>query len=100
MTASRAVSTAAELAEALSDGTRDIEIAGTIGGSPMVTLRPGVTLRGGTLQFGAKGVRLTTDNTLDGVTVITADDEVAILNDTSVADLGTLTLRNVRTRGQ
>jgi hypothetical protein len=34
------------------------------------------------------------------VTVLTADDEPAILNDTSVADLGTLSLRNVRTTGQ
>jgi hypothetical protein len=32
--------------------------------------------------------------------VLTADHEVAILNDTSVADLGTLTLRDVRTTGQ
>jgi hypothetical protein len=59
-----------------------------------------VKLRGGTLSFGAKGVRLTRDNELDGVTVLTEDDEVAILNDTSVVDLGTLTLRGVRTTGQ
>ena len=49
-------------------------------GMPMITLKPGVTLRNGTLTFGAKGVRLTRDNTLDGVTVVTAEDEVAILN--------------------
>lgn len=73
---------------------------GTIAGSPMITVPPGVTLRGGVLKFGAKGVRLTSDNTLDGMTVLTADDEVAILNDTGVADIGTLTLRNVRTVGQ
>jgi hypothetical protein len=100
MPASRTVANAGELAEALSDGTREIQIEGTITGSPMITVPPGVTLRGGTLQFGAKGVRLTADNTLDGVTVLTQDDEVAILNDSSVADLGTLTLRDVRTRGQ
>jgi hypothetical protein len=52
-----------------------------------------VTLRGGVLEFGAKGVRLTSHNTLEGVTVRTAVDEVAVLNDTSVEDLGTLTLR-------
>ena len=61
---------------------------------------PGVRLRGGTLRFGAKGVRLTRDNVVEGVTVLTADHEVAILNDTTVADLGTLTLRDVRTTGQ
>jgi hypothetical protein len=69
-------------------------------GMPMITLRPGVKLRGGTLSFGAKGVRLTSDNELDGVTALAEEDEVAILNDTSVADLGTLTLRGVRATGQ
>jgi hypothetical protein len=67
---------------------------------PMITLRPGVSVRGGTLWFGAKGVRLTADNTLEDVTVIVPDWEVAIGNDTSIADFGRLTLRNVRTRGQ
>jgi hypothetical protein len=92
--------TAAELAEALASGAQEILIEGTIAGSPMITLPPGVTLRGGILRFGAKGVRLTSDNTLADVTVLTADDEVAILNDTNVSELGTLTLRNVRTTGQ
>jgi hypothetical protein len=63
-------------------------------------LRPGVSLRGGTLCFGAKGIRLSSDNVLEDVTVIVPASEVAILNDTSVSDLGRLTLRNVRTRGQ
>jgi hypothetical protein len=67
---------------------------------PMMTLRPGVTLRGGTLRFGAKGVRLTSDNVLEDVTVIVPDWEVAIGNDTAIGDFGRLTLRNVRTRGQ
>lgn len=94
------VTTAAELADALASGAHEIEVRGTISGSPMITLAPGVVLRGGTLEFGAKGVRLTRDNRLEDVSVLTADDEVAILNDTSVADLGTLTLANVTTRGQ
>jgi hypothetical protein len=67
---------------------------------PMVTLRPGVSLRGGTLRFGAKGVRLTSDNRLEDVTVIVPDHEVAISNDTAVSDFGSLALSNVRTRGQ
>jgi len=66
----------------------------------MITLRPGVRLRGGTLRFGAKGVRLTSDNRLEDVTVIVPDHEVAIGNDTGVSDLGQLVLRDVRTRGQ
>ena len=100
MAESRAVSTASELVSALESGALDIEVRGTIAGMPMITLGAGVTLRGGTLRFGAKGVRLTRDNTLVGVTVITAEDEVAILNDTSVTDFGTLALRGVRTCGQ
>jgi hypothetical protein len=75
-------------------------VDGSLAGMPMVTLRPGVSLRGGTLRFGAKGVRLTSDNRLEDVTVIVPDYEVAISNDTAVTDFGHLTLRNVRTRGQ
>ncbi len=66
----------------------------------MVTLAPGVRLRGGVLEFGAKGVRLTRDNVLEDVTVHCPEHEAAILNDTSVTDFGTLTLRGVRTTGQ
>jgi hypothetical protein len=68
-------------------------------GMPIITLAPGVQLRGGTLQFGAKGVRLTRGNVLKDVTIRTPEHEVAIRNDTSIADLGTLTLRGVRTSG-
>ncbi|MDI9913799.1 hypothetical protein [Rhodococcus sp. IEGM 1379] len=100
MNTSTQVTNAGELAEALASGAREIHIVGTIAGSPMITVPPGVTLRGGVLKFGAKGIRVTSDNTLDGMTVMTADDEVAILNDTSIEDMGTLTLRNVRTVGQ
>jgi hypothetical protein len=78
----------------------DIEVDGSLAGMPMITLRPGVALRGGTLRFGAKGVRLTSDNRLEDVTVIVPDHEVAIGNDTSAGHLGRLVLRNVRTRGQ
>ncbi|QUY62108.1 hypothetical protein [Gulosibacter molinativorax] len=77
-----------------------IEVDGEISGSPMITLPPGTTLRGGTLRFGARGVRLTADNTLEDVTIVVPDHETAITNDTSVSDLGTLTLRNVTTHGQ
>jgi hypothetical protein len=62
--------------------------------------RRGVRLRGGTLEFGAKGVRLTADNALEDVTIRCPGHEAAVLNDTSVAGLGTLTLRGVRTSGQ
>ena len=100
MGASSVVESAAELVEALQSGVEEIEVRGTVSGMPSITLPPGVRLRGGTLKFGAKGLRLTSDNEVEGVTVLTADTEVAILNDTSVSDLGTLTLRDVRTTGQ
>jgi hypothetical protein len=93
------VSSAAELVDALAVAD-DIEVDGSLAGMPMITLRPGVALRGGTLRFGAKGVRLTSDNLLEDVTVIVPDWEVAIGNDTAIGDFGRLTLRNVRTRGQ
>jgi hypothetical protein len=100
MSKSTVVDSAASLLDAIQSDAREIEIRGTISGMPMITLNPGVTLRGGTLKFGAKGVRLTRDNILDGVTVLTEDDEIAILNDTGVSDLGTLTLRGIRVTGQ
>jgi hypothetical protein len=81
-------------------GARDIVVDGSLSGMPMISLPPGVRLRGGTLCFGAKGIRLTSDNVLEDVTVIVPDREVAIFNDTSVGDFGRISLRNVRTRGQ
>jgi hypothetical protein len=92
-------STATELMDALTSAD-DIEVVGSLTGMPMICLRPGVSLRGGTLRFGAKGIRLSADNVLEDVTVIVPDWEVAIFNDTSVSDLGRLSLTNVRTRGQ
>lgn len=100
MSSATVVKTSADLLEAIKAGAVEIEVQGTLHGMPMITLGPGVSLRGGDLQFGAKGVRLTRDNTLEKVTVQTADEEVAILNDTSVSDLGVLTLRDVRATGQ
>lgn len=100
MAGSSVVTTASELLDAVGSGCEEITVRGVVEGIPMLTLAPGERLRGGTLRFAAQGLRLTRDNELESVTVLTADDEVAILNDTSVADLGTLSLRDVRTRGQ
>ncbi len=94
------VTTGAELQQAIASGQRQIEVRGTLSGMPMITLPPGGKLKGGVLEFGAKGVRLTSDNELDGVAIHTADHEIAILNDTSVAGLGTITLCDVTTWGQ
>jgi hypothetical protein len=94
------VATAGELIEALRSGVDEIEVRGALSGLTALTLAPGVALRGGTLTFASGGLRLTSDNSLDAVTVRSPDGEVAIGNDASVADLGTLSLRDVRTTGQ
>ncbi len=94
------VTTAAQLLEAVHQRAPAVEVRGVLRGMPMITLAPGTRLRGGTLEFGAKGVRLTRDNVLEDVTIRTPDHEAAILNDTSQDALGTLALRRVRTRGQ
>ncbi|MFC6704258.1 hypothetical protein [Flexivirga alba] len=97
---STTVTTAAELAAAISAGAREIVVAGSITGSPSITLPEGTTLRGGELVFLAKGVRLTKDNTLQDITITTTPYETAVYNDTSVVDAGTFSFKNVTTVGQ
>ncbi|WP_427004188.1 hypothetical protein [Pseudarthrobacter sp. H2] len=94
------VSDVAQLNEALASGAREVEISGTLKGMPSVTLPPGVALRGGELVFGAKGLRLTSDNTVENITVRTSAHELAVYNDHTVADLGTLRLADVTSYGQ
>jgi hypothetical protein len=94
------VTNIAELTNALASGAKQIDISGTLRGMPSLTLPPGVTLRGGELVFGAKGLRLTRDNTVENVSVRTSLSELAIYNDSSVEDLGVLRLKNVVTHGQ
>lgn len=94
------VSTAAQLTDAITSGAQEIVVQGRIGGSPSITLPAGTALRGGELVFLAKGVRLTKDNTLRDITITTTPYEVAVYNDTSVADAGTLSFTNVTTVGQ
>lgn len=94
------VATPAELANAISVGAVEIVVEGTITGAPSITLPEGTTLRGGQLAFLAKGVRLTCNNTLKDITITTTPYEVAVYNDTSVPDAGTLRFVNVTTVGQ
>lgn len=97
---SKTVKNVQELTDALAQGATDIEVVGTLQGMASLTLPPGVSLRGGELVFGAKGLRLTRDNTLEDLTVRTSAHEQAIFNDSSLADLGTLTLLNLTVHGQ
>lgn len=98
MTTAR-VSSVAELMDALASAG-DIGVNGSLTGMPMISLRPGVSLRGGSLRFGAKGIRLSSDNRIEDVTVIVPDWELAIFNDTAVSSLGHIRLTNVRSTGQ
>jgi hypothetical protein len=100
MTGWTEVSSAAELVDASSREGARIEVAGTLSGMPMTRLAPGVQLRGGELRFGAKGLQLTRDNSLDGIRVQTAEHELAIFNDLREETLGTLVLSDVETVGQ
>ena len=94
------VMNADELQAAVKRGDAHITVKGEIRGMPMLALQPGQTLTGGTLHFGGRGVQLSRDNTLTDITIRTSETERAILNDTAVTDLGTLTLHNVQTVGQ
>jgi len=102
---SRVVKDAEELQAAVRDGVKTIEVSGTIKGAPRVVLAPGVSLRGGRLEFGSKGALLTRDNTLEDIRggqsrTRDRDHEIAIYADTTQRDWGTLTLRGVTTVGQ
>jgi hypothetical protein len=94
------VSSPAELIAACSREHARIEVAGALSGMPMTRLAPGVQLRGGQLRFGAKGLQLTRDNSLDSLRVETAERELAIFNDLEQDTLGTLKLSDVETVGQ
>ncbi|MCQ9164362.1 hypothetical protein [Arthrobacter sp. STN4] len=94
------VTSAQELADAFGSGNLAVEVVGSLRGMPSLTLPPGASLRGGSLAFGAKGLRLTSNNTVQDTTITTAPHEVAIHNDTTVTALGTLSLANVTTTGQ
>jgi hypothetical protein len=74
---------------------------------PSIDLLPGKTLRSDSESFqtltfreNADGIRLTSDNTVAGVDLITSPEKRAIWNDYSVPALGTICLQSVRTRGR
>src|SRR5262245_50965426 len=85
---------------------REIVASGHLKGIPAVRLSPGQVLRGAdknaTITFanGADGVQLSSDNQIDGLRLETAPDKRAIFNDTTVASLGRIELRNLTTIGR
>jgi hypothetical protein len=94
------VHTANELYQAVRGGLMHIQVVGEIAGVSMITLQPGMSLRGGSIRFAARGVRMARDNTLSDINLFCGDTEVALFVDPSLETLGTLTLHNVTTRGQ
>lgn len=101
------VTTAAGLTAAAGDpAVRHIAVHGEITGMPEVQLAPGQHLvgaeEGATLAFaeGSDGVRVSRDNTVTGIRLVTSPDRRALSNDPSVPDLGTLRLSGLTVVGQ
>ena len=96
----RTVGTVDELLGALRDGAQKIELTTTLSGLGSFTLPPGVSLRGGGLEFGAKGLQLSSNNTVENLSVTVPDTRSRSTTTYRSQDLGTLTLRGITTRGQ
>lgn len=102
------VATTAELVAASEDATlTHIEVVTTLGDVPSIKLAPGQTLSGSagsqkTLVFlpGVDGVGLTSGNTVHTLHLNASPGNRVVWNDTSVATLGTLTLKNISAVGQ
>lgn len=102
----RQVATAAELTAAAGDPSPgDIVVAANLSGLPTLPLSAGKALRGAsvgvTLRFaaGQDGVQLSSDDQIENLELQTDVDRRAVFNNTQVAHLGRLVLRNVRTIG-
>jgi hypothetical protein len=100
------IATNAELLAAAADETvREITIVADLNDLPTFRLSIGQSLRASksdlTLRFadGQDGVQLSTENSIDGFTLITDVDRRAIFNDTQVDRLGRLVLRDLRVTG-
>jgi hypothetical protein len=96
----RKVSTSKELLAALDNSVTEITVSGTLSGMGSLRLPPGVGLAGGTLVFGARGLVLSADNSLEEIDIKCPAQEIAIATEVTQADLGALTLRGVSTVGQ
>jgi hypothetical protein len=96
------------LVEAAGDNeVRDIVLATDLSEAPPIALLPGQELRsdsGGpwTLTFRehSDAVRLSSNNRIEGVNIVTSPDKRAIWNDYSVRSLGEISLRSVRATGR
>jgi hypothetical protein len=102
----RQVSTISELLDAVSEmSVRSIEVGQNLGEVPTIRLAPRQKLAGSkpwiTLRFadGCDGIRLSTDNVVEDLCLVTQAGHLAVFNDTEVATLGTIELRRIRAVG-
>jgi hypothetical protein len=107
-TKTRRVNSVEDLVEAAGDNeARDIVLTTDLSEAPPIALLPGQELRsdsGGprTLTFRehSDGLRLSSNNRIEGVNIVTSPDKRAIWNDYSVGSLGEVSLRSVRATGR
>ncbi len=99
----KSVATSDALVAATKDkNVQQIVVSGHLTNAPTVRLSPGQALRGAgksaTITFtnGADGVQLTSSNLIDGLRLEAAPDRRAVFNDTTVASLGRIEMRNLR----
>jgi hypothetical protein len=93
-----------ELLAVLADpGTRSVIVTADLAEVPGFLLSPGQTLRGNGqgIRFaaGQDGVRLSSDNEIAGLVLMTETTHCALLNDTSVEGLGRMSLRDLSVVG-
>jgi hypothetical protein len=97
----RDVSTAQDLIAAIRDRSVDrIVVSADLAGLSSLELLPDPALTaaaGATLQFkdDSDGIRLSSNNKLENLTLVAAPEKRVIFNDTTVIDLGCLELRNL-----
>ncbi len=100
------VATAADLAAVAPDASvKTIIVTGLVEGVPTQHLPPGRSVVGATPDAGIRfhpgqdGLRLSTDNRVEGLQLLASPDQRALFNDTTAIGLGRLVLRNLRIAG-
>ena len=103
----KSVTTSGALVTATKDkNVQQIVVSGHLTDAPSVRLSPRQALRGAdksaTITFanGADGVQLSSDNQIHGLRLEAAPNKRAVFNDTTVASLGRIELRNLTTTGR
>lgn len=94
------------IAAAKDKSVRHIAVSGHLTGSPSFRLSPGQSLRGAddcariTFAADVDGVQLSSDNRIHNIHLDASPERRAVFNDTAVAGLGRIELRQVTTTGR